>query len=193
MALRETYLQLVITCVVFTLISCCLLPVTKETSGTFCFVFIFFVLLFCCFATMMRRLLDCLRWMWFHRNYIIIVLTPLAVIALPLACPSSVSVCYFACVCGSGGNRLFHHVCLGSNFTSLSFQILVCMFVFALSLSICHRDMSGKRFLLSINVHCSLYQHLVSTSTLTLSVLLLTVHDTHLFLNAPGNQPALIS
>lgn len=120
MALRETYLQLVITCVVSYPVS------SSPSSAAVCsqsqrrrldFVLFLFFILFCCFATIMRLMLDCLRWMWFHRNYIIIVLTPLAVIALPIACPSSVSVCYFASVCGSGGNRLFHYVCLGSNFT----------------------------------------------------------------------------
>ncbi|CAN9501099.1 unnamed protein product [Ophioblennius macclurei] len=34
---------------------------------------------------------DWLKWLWYHRNYLIIVLTPLLALALPLVYPSSVS------------------------------------------------------------------------------------------------------
>lgn len=34
-----------------------------------------------------------LKWLWYHRNYIIIVVTPLILLPLPIVFPTSVSVC----------------------------------------------------------------------------------------------------
>lgn len=42
---------------------------------------------------------DWLKWLWYHRNYIIIVVTPLALLPLPLISPTSVSVCVSVSVC----------------------------------------------------------------------------------------------
>lgn len=40
-----------------------------------------------------------LRWLWYHRNYFIIVFTPLAFLALPLAVPTPVSWLESVCLC----------------------------------------------------------------------------------------------
>lgn len=37
-----------------------------------------------------------LKWLWYHRNYIIIIVTPLALLPLPLVVPTPVSVCVCA-------------------------------------------------------------------------------------------------
>ncbi|XP_051257644.1 solute carrier family 13 member 2 [Dicentrarchus labrax] len=41
---------------------------------------------------------SCLRWMWYHRNYMIIVLTPLILLPLPLKYPTSEAKCGYAII-----------------------------------------------------------------------------------------------
>ncbi|XP_073336199.1 solute carrier family 13 member 2 [Pagrus major] len=46
----------------------------------------------------MRLLRSILRWMWYHRNYIIIFLTPIILLPLPLRYPSSEARCGYAII-----------------------------------------------------------------------------------------------
>uniref|UniRef100_A0A3Q2E4Q1 Solute carrier family 13 member 2 n=1 Tax=Cyprinodon variegatus TaxID=28743 RepID=A0A3Q2E4Q1_CYPVA len=43
-------------------------------------------------------MLNVLKWMWYHRNYIIIVVTPLAFLPLPLVIPTSEARCGYAII-----------------------------------------------------------------------------------------------
>lgn len=53
-----------------------------------------------CFPRDWRIMTNWLRWLWYHRNYFIIVFTPLAFLALPLAVPTPVSWWESVCLCG---------------------------------------------------------------------------------------------
>ncbi|XP_038160594.1 solute carrier family 13 member 2 [Cyprinodon tularosa] len=46
----------------------------------------------------MGCMLNVLKWMWYHRNYIIIVVTPLAFLPLPLVIPTSEARCGYAII-----------------------------------------------------------------------------------------------
>ncbi|XP_032433057.1 solute carrier family 13 member 2-like [Xiphophorus hellerii] len=43
-------------------------------------------------------MLDVFRWMWYHRNYIIIIVTPLAFLPLPLCVPTSEAKCGYVII-----------------------------------------------------------------------------------------------
>ncbi|KAK5887697.1 hypothetical protein CesoFtcFv8_016280 [Champsocephalus esox] len=45
-----------------------------------------------------RTINSCLRWMWYHRNYIIIVVLPLALLPLPLVIPTQEAKCGYAII-----------------------------------------------------------------------------------------------
>ncbi|XP_007557815.1 solute carrier family 13 member 2-like [Poecilia formosa] len=46
----------------------------------------------------MGSMLDVLKWLWYHRNYIIIVVTPLAFLPLPLAVPTPEAKCGYVII-----------------------------------------------------------------------------------------------